>query len=66
MYILSGRLNCVSHDPKTDEAVEEKVLCANDLVYIPSMEIHGMKNLSDTEMATFLCCIANVDEDDSM
>jgi uncharacterized RmlC-like cupin family protein len=36
----------------------------NDLIYVPSMEPHSMKNLSDKEPATFLCCIANVYEDE--
>jgi len=66
MYILSGGLTCMCHDPKTDEVVEEKVMRPNDLVYIPSMEPHSMRNLSDKENATFLCCIANVYEDDSL
>jgi len=36
-----------------------------DFIYIPSLEPHGMKNISDTETATFLCCIANVyDQED--
>jgi quercetin dioxygenase-like cupin family protein len=66
MYILSGRLSVMSHNIKTDEVAEEKVMGPNDLVYIPTMEPHSMKNLSDTENATFLCCIANVYEDESM
>ena len=64
MYILSGRLAAMSHDLKTEEVMEEKAMGPNDLVYIPSMEPHSMKNLSDTEDATFLCCIANVYEGD--
>ena len=66
MYILSGRLSVASHDPKTDEKVEEKIMGPNDFVFVPSMEAHSMKNLSDTENVTFLCCIANVYEDESM
>jgi len=66
MYILSGRLSAMSHDPKTEEVVEEKAMGPNDLVYIKSMEPHSMKNLSDTENATFLCCIANVYEEDTV
>jgi len=66
MYILKGRLSVMSHDPQTDEVVEEKVMGPNDLVYVPTMEPHSMKNLSDTEEATFLCCIANVYEDESI
>ncbi len=66
MYILSGRLSVASHDPKTDEKIEEKVMGPNDFVFIPTMEPHSMENLSDTEDATFLCCIANVYEEDSV
>jgi len=66
MYILKGRLSVMSHDPQTDEVVDEKVMGPNDLVYVPTMEPHSMKNLSDREDATFLCCIANVYEDDSI
>jgi quercetin dioxygenase-like cupin family protein len=66
MYILSGRLSVISHDLKTDEVTAEKVMGPHDLVYIPTMEPHSMKNLSDTEDATFLCCIANVYEDESI
>ncbi|MBW2306595.1 MAG: cupin domain-containing protein [Deltaproteobacteria bacterium] len=66
MYILSGRLSVISYDIKTDEKIEEKIMGPNDLVFIPTMEPHSMKNLSDTENATFLCCIANVFEEDSV
>jgi len=59
-YILSGRLLVVSYDPDTDQVVEEKVMGANDFVFVPTMEPHSMRNLSDTEPVHFLCCIANV------
>ncbi len=64
MYILSGRFSCTSYDAATDRVVEEKIVAANDFVFIPTMEPHSMKNLSDTEEGTFLCCIANVYEDE--
>ncbi len=49
---------------QTDE-LEEKVICpAGTSIYIPSMEPHGMRNLSQTEEASFLCCICNVYEED--
>ena len=60
MYILSGRLSVVSHRLEDDAEVEEKTMGPNDFVFIPSLEAHSMRNLSDTEKATFLCCIANV------
>lgn len=66
MYILKGRLAVMSHDTQTDHVVEERVMGPNDLVYVPSMEPHSMKNLSEEESATFLCCIANVYEDESI
>jgi mannose-6-phosphate isomerase-like protein (cupin superfamily) len=64
MYILTGNLIVMSHDIKTDEVVEKKPMGPNDLVYIPTMEPHSMRNISETEDATFLCCIANVYEDE--
>ncbi len=66
MYILAGSLSVVAHDSKTDEKVEEKIMGPGDFVFVPSMEPHSMRNLSDTEGATFLCCIANVYEDESL
>ena len=64
MYILTGRFECWQFDRETDELVFSVVCEPGDAIYIPSMEPHGMKNLSDTEPATFLCCIANVYEDE--
>ena len=66
MYILSGRVSVVSHHSETDETVEEKRMGPNDFVFVPSMEPHSIRNLSDTESATFLCCIANVYEGESL
>ncbi len=66
MYILSGRLSVTSHDAETDAKVEEKIMGPNDFVFVPSMEPHSMVNLSETENATFLCCIANVYPDESV
>jgi len=58
-------MSCICHDPATDAVVEEKLVGPNDLIYLPTMEPHSMKNLSDKEPATFLCCIANVYEDEN-
>jgi len=66
MYILTGHLSITSHDPKTDEPVETKQMGPHDFVFIPTMEPHSMVNLSETETCTFLCCIANVYEEDSI
>ena len=66
MYILSGRLSVVAHDSKTEEKVEERIMGPGDFVFVPSLDPHSMRNLSETEDATFLCCIANVYEEDSI
>jgi quercetin dioxygenase-like cupin family protein len=60
MYILTGQFECHQYDPQTDEVVQSVICGPGDTIYIPSMEPHGMKNTSDTEPATFLCCICNV------
>jgi quercetin dioxygenase-like cupin family protein len=66
MYILSGQVRCFRHDHTTDEIVEEKALGPNDFIFIPTLEVHSMKNESSQEPVTFLCCIANVYEEDSI
>jgi quercetin dioxygenase-like cupin family protein len=66
MFILSGHVRCFKHDSKTDEVLEEKVLGPNDFVFVPTMEVHSMRNESTEEPVTFLCCIANVYEDESL
>ena len=63
MYILSGRFECWQANPDTDEITERSIVGPGQAVYVPSMEPHGMRNLSATESATFLCCIGNVDEE---
>ena len=66
MYIVSGQFECWQFSSETDE-LEEKCICnPGDSIYIPSMEPHGMKNTSDTEEATFLCCICNVYDDEAV
>jgi quercetin dioxygenase-like cupin family protein len=37
-----------------------------DTVVVPSMQPHGMRNLSETEAATFLCCICNLYEKEAI
>ena len=64
MYILSGKFECWRFDPDTD-ALKEKFICGpGDAIYVPSMAPHGMKNMSETKPATFLCCICNVYDDE--
>ena len=66
MYILSGRFECYQFDPKTDQKTKSWVAGPGDSVVVPSMEPHGMRNLSETEPATFLCCICNVYEKETV
>jgi quercetin dioxygenase-like cupin family protein len=62
MYILEGEFECYAYDPESDELAESKLCGPGMSIYIPSLEPHGMKNVSG-KVATFLCCIANVYED---
>ena len=62
MYILSGKFECWRSDRESGEIVESKVVGPDDVVYIPTLEPHGMRNLSESEPGTFLCCIGNVSE----
>lgn len=64
MYLLTGRLVVYAHDPATDKKVREKSVGPNDAIFIPSMEPHSIINPSEKEEATFLCCIANVYEEE--
>jgi quercetin dioxygenase-like cupin family protein len=66
MYIMSGQFECWRFDPETDELAEKVICNPGDSIYVPSMEPHGMKNLSETEAGTFLCCICNVYEDNTI
>jgi len=63
MYILSGEFECWQFDPDTDEPVTTAVCRAGDTVFIPGWEPHGMRNLSSSDAATFVCCICSWDED---
>lgn len=60
VYILSGRFESWEFDAETDELVRTKICGKGDFIYVPSWVPHGMKNMSETEPATFLCCICNV------
>lgn len=64
VYILTGRITARSHDPETDEVTAEREVGPHDFVFIPTMEPHSLKNPSDSEECTFLCCIANVYEEE--
>ncbi len=66
MFILSGQLIVTAYDVETDAVIEEKRMSAHDFVYVPSMEPHAIRNLSETERATFLCCIGVTCSDETM
>ncbi len=63
MYILSGRFECWQFDTESEDVIKRCEVGPGDFVYVPSMEAHGMRNLSASEPAAFLCCICNVYED---
>ena len=62
MFIQTGQFECWRFDKETDEMVEKHICGPGSVIYVPSMEPHGMKNMSGIEKATFLCCICNVYE----
>jgi len=59
MYILSGKFECWEFNLETDVQTKKEVCGPGCAIYIPSMEPHGMKNISN-EPGMFLCCICNV------
>jgi quercetin dioxygenase-like cupin family protein len=60
MYFLSGRFECFEYDSETDEVVSGVVCGPGEVVFVPGMEPHGMRNVSDTETGQFLCCICTL------
>ena len=62
MYIISGHFECWDADPKTDEILNKKLSGPGDMVYVPSMAPHGMRNTSAVESGQFLCCICTLAE----
>jgi quercetin dioxygenase-like cupin family protein len=65
MYILTGSFECWAFDANTDELTHKQTCGPGTVVYVPSMEPHGMKNIEDVP-GTFLCCICNVYDDESL
>lgn len=59
MHILAGEFECWSFDPVTDEISIKKTCGPGTSIYVPSMEPHGMRNLTERP-GHFLCCICNV------
>jgi quercetin dioxygenase-like cupin family protein len=66
MYVLEGRMVVASYDPETEEKIEEIEMGPNDVVFIPSMDPHSVTNLSDADKVIFLCCIANVYDEETL
>lgn len=62
MYIMNGQFECYRLNPDTDELLEKWNCGPGDAIYLPSMEPHGVINLSKTERGSFLCCICNIYE----
>ena len=60
VYILSGEFECQRGAPESGDVSETRICGCGDVIYSPSMEPHAMINISSTEPATFLCCIATV------
>lgn len=64
MYILSGQVECSQYDLETEDIVEKRIIGSGNFIYVPSIEPHGIKNIGD-EPVTFLCCIANIYEEET-
>ena len=65
MYILDGEFECWSFDPDTDKMSRKMICGSGSSIYVPSMEPHGMRNITD-KPAHFLCCICNVYHDEAV
>ncbi|MEW5910541.1 MAG: cupin domain-containing protein [Thermodesulfobacteriota bacterium] len=63
MFILKGEAECFQYDYETEAVCFQKKAGEGDFIYVPSMEPHGMKNIGNGPLA-FLCCIANVYDND--
>jgi mannose-6-phosphate isomerase-like protein (cupin superfamily) len=61
MYIVSGQFECLQFDPESDEVTDSRMCGPGDAVYVPGMEPHGMRNVSETEPGEFLCCICTLE-----
>jgi len=61
MYFVSGQFECWEFDPDTDEIINKRICGPGDMVYVPSMEPHGMRNVSSAQPGQFLCCICTLD-----
>ncbi len=57
MYVLKGRL-LMYFGPEHNR--QEVIAEPGDFVFVPQGEIHGLKNLSDTEPAELVACYGGV------
>jgi mannose-6-phosphate isomerase-like protein (cupin superfamily) len=64
MFILSGRATVFSHESETNQVKEERTAGPFDVVFVPTMEPHSIKNLSASDPVLFLCCVGNVYEEE--
>jgi len=60
MYIVSGEFECWGMNPSTGET-SKRTCGPGDMVYVPSLEPHGMRNTSSTQPGQFLCCICTLE-----
>ena len=60
MYMLTGKALCGAISREGE--LEEREVVPGDCIYTYSFEPHDVKNPSQTEPATFLCCIDCVDD----
>lgn len=58
MYIVSGKFECWAFDPDSDKMADKRICGPGDMVYIPSQEPHGMRNLSDTDPGASFCVVS--------
>jgi len=63
MYILDGEFECWAFDQDSNEMTLKQICGPGSSIFVPSMEPHGMKNVS-SEPGHFLCCICNVYDDE--
>ncbi|MDA8408681.1 MAG: cupin domain-containing protein [Deltaproteobacteria bacterium] len=60
MYIISGQFECWDADLDTGKILDKKICGPGDMVYIRTMEPHGMRNVSADNSGQFLCCICTL------
>ena len=60
IYVMSGKFECWASDSDTGDRTDVKVCGPGDVIYVPGMEPHGMRNVSTEDSGTFLCCIGTL------